>query len=342
MIAEVLLSGIHSNEAVAEILKGREGYRLVDDFFIGFDDEESARRCRDTLRRTLWEYNLHLNEGKTRIERSSTFFADSWKHDVENFEVPERNAQKQRNAVQRLMEISLQYCSMRNDPVPASFFCQRLTNIAILDENFPFVRDCLLRVARDFAGCLKSVVKFVTQFRYHFKDENAAQVMRRWLGQIFAAHTHRGHDMEIANALVICGIIGMPVTKSFVGFKGCEASPVPLAILGLLGEDGLLDEPWDNWKLEATATPANGRYWLPYYEAVYRKWTRDIRLIEAFSEDDFFMSLAEADVSFLDSSDFNSRAVQPPPRQMTGRRSHVVTPSPVSSGRRRSAADAYD
>ena len=65
------------------MLKGQEGYRLVDDFFIGFDDEHTARRCLDALRRVLWEYNLHLNEDKTDIKRSGQVYEDGWKHDIE-------------------------------------------------------------------------------------------------------------------------------------------------------------------------------------------------------------------------------------------------------------------
>jgi hypothetical protein len=49
MVAEILLSGIYADASLSGMLKGHEGYRLVDDFFIGFDDERAARRCLDAL-----------------------------------------------------------------------------------------------------------------------------------------------------------------------------------------------------------------------------------------------------------------------------------------------------
>jgi hypothetical protein len=67
MIAEILLSGIHSNQSFETILQDRAGYRLVDDFFIGFDDEVEAYRCKDILRRALWDYNLHFNETRRAL-----------------------------------------------------------------------------------------------------------------------------------------------------------------------------------------------------------------------------------------------------------------------------------
>ena len=181
MMAEILLSGIHSNQSLETILQDRAGYRLVDDFFIGFDNEVEAHRCKDILRRALWDYNLHFNETKTGIKRSSAFFDDSWKYEIDSFDIPKRNLQKQRDAIHRLMEIALEHCTARDEPTPASFFCQKLTRIEIMQGNFPFVRDCMLRVARDFTGCLKSVVIFTTQFRTLLNDGKSKVVMTRWL-----------------------------------------------------------------------------------------------------------------------------------------------------------------
>jgi hypothetical protein len=340
MIAEILLSGIHSNQSFETILQDRDGYRLVDDFFIGFDDEAEARRCRDILRRALWEYNLHFNETKTGIKRSSAFFDDSWKYEIDSFDIPKRNLQKQRDAVQRLMEIALEHCKARDDPAPASFFCQKLTRIEIIQGNFPFVRDCMLRVARDFAGCLKSVVIFTTQFRAHLSDGEPKAVMMRWLKQIFATHTRHGHDMEIANALAISGVLGLRVDRDFIAPGNGDVSPVVLAVLGLLSEDGLLAEPWDDWRpkdLASSADIVNSRFWLPYYEAVLRKWTKDPDLFIAFAGDDFFKSLVADSVSFLDTSDFASKikTVSPHPP-----RSGVLQRGPVRSVRR-SVVDEY-
>jgi hypothetical protein len=335
MIAEILLSGIYADSSLAEILRGREGYRLADDFFIGFNDEASARQCLDALRRVLWEYNLHLNEGKTRIQRSSQVFDGGWKHDIESFDIPSSSAAKQRDAVQRLMELALHYCATRNDPVPASFFCQRLISLEIMVPNFPFVRDCLLRIARDFTTCLKSVVRFATQYRHLLTNTESLAIMRRWCGQIFVAHGPRGHDMEVTSALAICGVLGMRVNQAFVGLRENSASPVVLAVLGLLGEDGLLDQPWDQWKPEPVGDAraiVDGPYWLPFYEAARRRWTTDFAIIEAMASDPFFGPLLQESVSFLDASDFMS-AEDSTRRAPWDRRRRVAQRAPIRSGR---------
>jgi len=335
ILAELLLSGLHSNTTLAEILKDREGYRLVDDFFIGFDDEASARRCLDVLRHALWEYNLHLNDGKTRIDRSSTFFDGGWRHEIDNFPIPEDDELKQRESVQRLMELTLQHCHRRSESLPASFFCARLTKLSIAIANFNFVRDCLLRIARDFTNCLKSVVRFATLYRPHFGDTNALNVMRRWCHQMFVAHTPRGHDLEISSTLIICGVLGIKVDRAFAAMDEQNPSPVVLAALGLLSADGLLDGEWDAWRPDAgdVGHLVNGRYWLPHYEAVRRGWTQDVALSEAFKKDAFFAQLLAAGVTFLDDSDFKSLAA-PDVDDWLGFLENITAPrAPVRSGR---------
>ena len=168
-------------------------------------------------------------------------------------------------------------------------------------------------------------------------------MMTRWLRQIFATHTHRGHDMEIANALAICGVLSLHVDREFVALRDTTVSPVVLAVLGLLAEDGLLAEPWDNWKPNDAGSATgivNGRYWLPYYEAVRRRWTKDSALREAFAADDLFMSLAGGSVSFLDMSDFASQFKPLPPWSSPAPRSGALQRELVRSGRR-SVVDEY-
>jgi hypothetical protein len=187
------------------------------------------------------------------------------------------------------------------------------------------------------------VVIFTTQFRTHLNDGEPKAVMTRWLKQIFATHTHRGHDMEIANALAICGVLGLRVDRDFIAPEDGAVSPVVLAVLGLLSEDGLLAEPWDDWRPKNSASSANivnSRFWLPYYEAILRKWTKDLDLIEAFAVDDFFMSLMAESVSFLDMSDFASKIETVPPWRRHPPRSGVLQRGPVRSVRR-SVVDEY-
>jgi hypothetical protein len=212
IVAEILLSGVQSNEVFDKVVDGRLAYRLVDDFFIGFEDEGTAGRCQDALRRALWDYSLHLNESKTRIVHASTVFDNGWKYEIDNFPIKIKSPAEQREAVRRLLEIALQYCNARQDSQPASFFCRRLLSMQIVSENVPFILDCMLRIARDFTVCLKFAAQFITQYRLLLLGSSPLKVIERWVQLILATHASRGHDLEISWVLVVCGVLGCRLT----------------------------------------------------------------------------------------------------------------------------------
>ena len=347
IVAEVLLSGIHSNEVFGKVVDGRLAYRLVDDFFIGFEDEGTARRCQDALRRSLWDYNLHLNESKTRIVHASTVFDNGWKYEIDNFPIQIKSPAEQREAVRRLLEIALQHCNARQDAQPATFFCRRLFSMQIVLDNVPFILDCMLRMARDFTVCLKFAVQFITQYRSLLLGSASLKVIERWAQVILETHASRGHDLEVSWVLVVFGVLGLPVNRSLIKAEDCVVSPVVLALLGMLSEHGLLAENWDDWKAipSGTGSIANGRYWLPHYEAVHRGWTSDPKVIEEIKADPLFSRLLKAKITFLDDLDFLSRApkpaAEPRPVRSRGRQPRLAVRIQARSARAISS-EAYD
>jgi hypothetical protein len=340
IVAEILLSGIRNNEEFGKVVDDGLAYRLVDDFFIGFEDEEKARRCQDALRHWLWEYNLHLNESKTRIAQASTVFDSGWKYEIDNFPIQISSPAEQREAVRRLLEITLQYCNARQDAQPAAFLCRRLFSMQILVQNIPFILDCMLRLARDFTICLKFAAQFITQYRRVLGDASH-KVVERWAQLLLATHASRSHDLEVSWALVICGVLGLQVDRSFIKLEAC--SPVVLALLGLLSDHKLFNENWDEWysiPSGADGSITNGRYWLPYYEAVLRGWTANSKIVEEIKADPFFSRLLKAKVTFLDDSDFLGRA-QPPPVDSRRRTSRIAVRMQAKAARAISS-EAYD
>ena len=135
--------------------------------------------------------------------------------------------------------------------------------------------------------------------------------------------------------------------QGFIASTNRIVSPVVLAILGLLSADGLLKEPWDDWKTppQGSGSITDGRYWLPHYEAVFRSWTNDAKLIAEITGDKLFGPLLAAKVTFLDDSDFLSKAKPapklPPPGSAGSKKSSVAPLGVVKSGRLMSS-DQYE
>jgi hypothetical protein len=310
IIAELLLAGVHQTEPFGQLIENRGGYRLVDDFFIGFENEALARQCLEALRRTLWEYNLHLNEDKTKILQSRRVFDTGWKYEIDNFQIPSGSGSKQYEGVARLLDIALKHCDDRGDWVPAIFFCYRILGLEIDNENFRFCLDCMLRVGRDYTTCLEYVVPFLIYYRDRLTGDER-QLIHDWGRRILSAHAGRGHDFEIVWILLVCGALGLSVDQSYIGLTDRVLSPLALAVLGLLHADNLLAEVWDDWSTRAAGSGSitSGRLWLPHYEATLRGWTTNQEITQAIRTDAFFIPLLEANITFLDNSDFLSRSL---------------------------------
>ena len=101
-----------------------------------------------------------------------------------------------------------------------------------------------------------------------------------------------------------------------------------------LGEDGLIEEPWDDWRPDMGGNVIDGPFWLPSYEAC-RKWTNAFEMFEAVAADPLFGRLAEHEVTFLDASDFKGKAAFLPPWKRVG-----TTNAPFSAARCAAAGGA--
>lgn len=89
---------------------------------------------------------------------------------------------------------------------------------------------------------------------------------------------------------------------------GSPPNAVVFAIMGLLREKGRLPFPMDDWKWRA-AFKSKGvlsENWLPMYEAVRRRWTRDRRIIADVSADPIFADMLANNVTFMDDEIFKS------------------------------------
>ena len=77
---------------------------------------------------------------------------------------------------------------------------------------------------------------------------------------------------------------------------------VVLAILGLMNEKHLLKFSFNSWawKKKLKETGELGEYWLPYYEAVLRGWTKDKKMVAAIKSQPVFSKMLAAKVTFLE------------------------------------------
>jgi hypothetical protein len=311
IIAEILMAGIESDADFLKWLKGRSAFRLVDDFAIGFEREELAEQALAVLRSALWKFNLQLNDEKTTIVSSKKSLKDKWQIENERFLISNNNAIKQAQSISRLLEITLYHCEESRTDNPALLTCQRLSKVRDVARNLPLILDTLFRLAREYPRCISHVAVFLVNNRNICRKRQYKERITKWVRATLNAHARHEHDFEVAWCLVVCGALRIKVRKADISIPGQVPGSIVFALLGLLSERKLLTVPLSTWPWKAEFKKAGvfSHRWLPFYEAVRRKWTNDKAMIKAVNSNPVMARMLAKKVTFLEDRIFDAAEI---------------------------------
>jgi hypothetical protein len=301
IIAEILLAGIEADKSFKQAVQGRTRCRLLDDFIIGFDDEDAARTALSALRSALWEFNLQLNEEKTGIFPSKTMFRPRWKLELETAIISKLNSKLQETDIYRFIDLTMSLCDSTGDGGPAIWAARRLSSINPFPENLGLILESLFRLARDFPACMHHVAAFLVNHQKLFHTKQIKNRIGNWVRTTLKTHFQHSNDFELAWCLLIAGVLRIPIEENDITDFDKLPSATVFATLGMLRERNILKfslSKWD-WRISFQKTGIHGEYWLPFYEAVRRKWTTHKGIVTAVKNDSFLSKLLNADVTFL-------------------------------------------
>jgi Reverse transcriptase (RNA-dependent DNA polymerase) len=311
VIAELLMAGIEDDDGFSPWLKKRSVIHLVDDFMIGFTRNEDAFKALGALRAALWKFNLQLNDEKTGVVPSRTPLKDKWEIEHERFFVSDISAKREATDISRLLELTLYFCAESRTDTPALLTCQRLSRLRHISSNFLLILDTLFRLAREFPRCTSHVAGFLINNQKLCGKNSHKERITKWVRATLNAHSIHGHDFEVAWCLVVCGALKIKVRKTDVQSEDRLPNSIVLALLGLLSERKLLTVPFSNWpwRAEFKKKGIYSHQWLPFYEAVLRKWTRDKKLVAAVSSDPILSKMLSDKVTFLEKRIFEAASI---------------------------------
>lgn len=306
IIAEILLSGIHSDPDFQSHIDKSEGFRLVDDFFIGFESEIECHNTLRSLKNSLGIYNLQLNDDKTWIKSSRDIFMDRWRYELLHVHIPLDDGWQQARSVKRLAELALYHSKDVGNAFPVKWAAQKLLHTTFHRENFDLLLSIFLRFSRDFPICVNIAVAFIINNKAASSKEPAILQIKDWVRSIFRNHGQHSHDFEVSWALVVCGSLKIRVSRNDFGEYFESMCSVAFATLGLLQTHNLLEDTLSsfNWRGQVKKSGLNGPHWLMYYESVLRKWTNDKKMIDSVNSHDLFGKLVKDKISFLDDTVF--------------------------------------
>ena len=307
VIAEILLCGVHSEAAFLSASKASAGFRLVDDFFLGFDDEEQCKSALIALRNALAIFNLQLNDDKTSIRPSKKVFTDRWRYEL--LRAPLKSGDQKTEALQmrRIAELAYYHADKIGNAFPVKWLATRMLHTNFNKRNFPLALRILTRFGRDFPVCINLVATYIINHKIQcLRRSQNIEIIKSWIKSVFGAHSQNSNDFEVSWALVVCGALKIEISKADFGDYKNSMSSVAFALLGLLNEKKLLRDPLSKfeWRGQVKNSGLDSHHWLMFYESVLRKWTNDPAMVAAVKSHSLFGDLLKKKISFLDDSVF--------------------------------------
>ncbi len=311
IIAEVLLAGVEADKNLSSLIRGSPAFRLLDDYVIGFDDVNTAEAALGALRAALWKFNLQLNEKKTFVSKSRSLAKEKWKLDFDSVVLSSKYQAKQASDIYRFVDHTLHFCTEAETGAPASWACRRLSRLNIFQENYELVLEAMFRLARDFPSCMHHVAAFLINHQSICGDQDIRKRVVTWVKTTIRTNIQHAHDSEITWCLLTGAVLRISFDEIELPPFDKRPNSVVFAMLGMLRERGLLSvslSKW-GWRSEFKKTGVYSENWLPYYEAVRRKWTKDKDIISAVTGDPVFSKMLDANVTFLEDRIFDAAKI---------------------------------
>lgn len=302
IIAELLMVGVEGHPSLKRHLAQDNAVRLIDDFYIGCNSEDDARKILSDLETALWDFNLQLNEDKSGVKPTKHKHTEIWRYEFDSIKTKHLNSKDERSTILGLLDKALHLSAIEGNELPAVWASRRLLNLNRYEENLSLLLDTFLRLGRDFPSTMKHVSEFIINNREIFHDEKRAKKLRRWIVSSIRSNLPKENDLEVALALFICGVLSISLEKNdFPEFETLPG-PVSFALIGLLRQHRLLNFPLGEWNWRPTYKQmgATSPIWLPLYEAVLRGWTSDKSLEKEVTKLPLLNELRKNKVTFLD------------------------------------------
>lgn len=302
IIAELLMAGIEDDKELTGTFRPTNTVRLIDDLYVGCDNEDSANRILGALKSALWRFNLQLNEDKSYIQLTHQNYEEKWRYEFDDLEGRQPNAKLEEKQIRRIIDVALHHCQETGTEKPSIWACRRLMDLNHYTENHALLVEVFFRLGRDFPSTTKHVAEFIINNRFIFLLPEMRTKLKQWLREFLRFNSSRSSDLELAWALLISGVFAIKLTEHDLEELVDLPGSVTFAILGLLREHGLLDVPLGNWPWKSRYKESGiyGPNWLPIYEATLRGWTKDKALISQVTGNPHFNRMLQDKVTFLE------------------------------------------
>lgn len=297
VVAEII--GCTLDELVQKKFKTTiKGFRYIDDYYIYCENQSDSEKVFKYIQSIFTDYQLDINEEKTKITKSPFPFESDWSIELGSFTF-RKSPQAQQTDIERF--VSLAFKNANNYPKDSvlNFAISVLKSVPLFDESWKLYQSLILKIALTEPVTLPVVAQILVSHRAKVEKLKVKSVVEN----IIKEHTPKGHHFEVAWALWICKEfqIKLPDTIAELIFNSNDVISILIALD--LKKNGFINSTVSTSMIETELTTDSlmNEKWLLTYEAITQGWVATPK-IKVVNDNEYFGLLHKHKVQFYDTT----------------------------------------
>lgn len=281
------------DEQIKTKLKNVKSYRFIDDYYLYCDSYADAEKAFKFIQSLLTEYQLDINEEKTKISKAPFAFDSKWSIEIGSFTFRKR-ANSQLTDIERFVSLSLIHSNENPKDSVLLFSIQVLKYLQLFDENWDTYESLILKIGLTEPRTLPVVTEILAS---NFSRISKAKI-KNIIEKLINIHLPKGHNYEVSWALWMCVEFNVTIKNKMAERVFSSNDYVSILIALDLKSRGLINTSvsTDGLLTELTEESLMNENWLFTYESIKKGWLTPIE--NPINENKYFEILLANEIYF--------------------------------------------
>ena len=250
-------------------MKNVKSFRFIDDYYLYCDSYADAEKAFKFIQSLLTEYQLDINEEKTKISKAPFAFDTKWSIEIGSFTFRKR-ANSQLTDIERFVSLSLIHSNENPKDSVLLFSIQVLKYLQLFDENWDTYESLILKIGITEPRTLPVVTEILASNISRISKRKVKSIIEKLIN----IHLSKGHNYEVSWALWMCVEFNIKLKNKMAEQVFASNDYVSMLIAMDLKSRGLINSTvsTDGLLTELTEESLMNENWLFTYESIKKGW----------------------------------------------------------------------